>query len=82
MYDYAWIENANTGKVIWEMTYRKTSRAGGAQKNRIFNDQILLPKGEYYVIYETDDSHSFDDWNASPPEDPGNWGITITLAQN
>jgi len=81
MYDYAWIENANTGKVLWEMTYRKTRRAGGAQKNRVFDENILLPAGEYYVIYESDDSHSFADWNASPPHDPVNWGITITLAQ-
>jgi hypothetical protein len=80
MYDYAWIENANTGKVVWEMTYRKTRRAGGAHKNRLFNEDVLLPAGEYYVIYETDGSHSFDDWNDSPPYDPGSWGITITLA--
>jgi hypothetical protein len=80
MYDYAWIENANTGKVVWEMTYRKTSRAGGARKNRLFDDQIYLQSGEYYVIYETDDSHSFDDWNESPPDDAVNYGITITLA--
>ncbi len=82
MYDYAWIEDANTGKVMWEMTYRKTKRAGGAHKNRMFDDNILLPSGEYYVIFESDDSHSFADWNASPPHDPINWGITVTLAQN
>jgi hypothetical protein len=78
MYDYAWIEEANTGRIVWEMTYHKTERAGGARKNRLFNDVIELPAGEYYVIYETDDSHSFGDWNASPPDDPINYGITIT----
>jgi hypothetical protein len=78
MYDYAWIEDAKTGRVVWEMTYHKTERAGGARKNRLFNDVVELPAGEYYVIYETDDSHSFGDWNATPPHDPINYGITIT----
>jgi len=80
MYDYAWIENARSGKVIWEMTYRKTERAGGARKNRVFDDRILFPAGEYYVIYESDDSHSFGDWNDSPPYDQMNYGITISYA--
>ena len=34
MYDYAWIENAETGQDIWKMTYRDTEHAGGARKNR------------------------------------------------
>ncbi|KAA3614199.1 MAG: hypothetical protein D8M58_18575 [Calditrichaeota bacterium] len=78
MYDYAWIENSNTGRIVWEMTYRKTERAGGARKNRLFDDNIFLEAGEYEVFYETDDSHSFADWNDSPPRDPVSWGITIT----
>jgi len=78
MYDYAWIEDSNTGKVIWEMTYRKTDRAGGAKKNRIFDDRVHLDAGEYTVYYESDDSHSFNDWNARPPRDPFSWGVTIS----
>ncbi len=81
MYDYAWIEDANTGRVIWEMTFRKTDRAGGADKNRMFDDSILIPAGEYYVVYESDDSHSFNDWNDSPPYDPVNYGITISYVE-
>ncbi|NIW79629.1 MAG: hypothetical protein GWN16_09295 [Calditrichae bacterium] len=77
MFDYAWIEEANTGKVVWEMTYRKTKHAGGARKNREFNDTIYLPAGDYTVYYESDDSHSYKDWNAAPPYDPVNYGITI-----
>lgn len=77
MYDYGWIENANTNTTVWEMTYRKTDHAGGAKKNRLFDGSILLEAGEYYVYYETDDSHSFKDWNSSAPHDPQNWGITI-----
>jgi hypothetical protein len=81
MFDYAWIENANTGRVVWEMTYRKTEHGGGAHKNRLFDDTITLPTGKYTVFYETDDSHSFNDWNEDPPDDPTSWGVTVTLAE-
>ncbi|MCZ6767166.1 MAG: hypothetical protein O7D32_09580, partial [bacterium] len=80
MYDYAWIENSETGRVVWEMTYRRTDHAGGAKKNRSYNDTITLEKGKYVVYYESDGSHSFKRWNASPPRDMWNWGVTITLA--
>ncbi len=77
MYDYGWIENANTGETVWEMTYGMTSRAGGAKKNRMVSAVITLEKGEYELHYETDDSHAFNDWNDDPPEDRTHWGITL-----
>ena len=75
--DYGWIQNAATGKIVWEMTYRNTEHAGGARKNRLFDDRVELPKGEYVAYYITDDSHSYRDWNDSPPFDPGAWGLAI-----
>lgn len=78
MVDYGWIEDARTGDVVWEMTYRKTSHAGGADKNREVDQVILLDKGEYLLHYVSDDSHSFPDWNSSPPDDPMSWGITVS----
>lgn len=78
MVDYGWIEDARTGDIVWEMTYRKTSHAGGADKNREVDQVILLDKGEYILHYETDDSHSFPDWNSTPPDDPMSWGITVS----
>ncbi|HER34192.1 MAG TPA: hypothetical protein ENO19_01825 [Halothiobacillaceae bacterium] len=77
MYDYGWIEDAKTGRVVWEMTYRKTRHGGGASKNRMFNDTIVLGPGTYTVFYETDGSHSFHDWNADRPFEPENWGISV-----
>ena len=77
MADYAWIENAKTGEVVWEMTYRTTTHAGGAKKNRMFDKQVFLEKGEYEVHYQTDDSHAFGDWNDDAPEDRSHWGVTI-----
>ncbi len=79
MYDYSWIEDARTGRVVWEMKYRKTRHAGGAKKNRVFDDIIHLDKGSYEAFYITDDSHSFGNWNSTRPDDPARWGITITL---
>ena len=81
MYDYAWIENNQTGRTVWEMTWRNTLPAGGASKNRLFDDIVLLPPGSYTVRYITDGSHSAGDWNAAPPKDPFNWGVIISLAQ-
>lgn len=77
MDDYGWIENTATGRTVWEMTYRSTTHAGGANKNRMFNDVIILPKGEYRLHYQTDSSHAYRDWNASPPNDQEQYGISI-----
>ncbi|MEW5923701.1 MAG: hypothetical protein AB1746_06915 [Candidatus Zixiibacteriota bacterium] len=78
MYDFGWIEDASNGETIWEMTYRKTRHAGGDRKNRKVDTYITLESGEYDVYYETDDSHSFPNFNTSRPEQPHKWGITIT----
>jgi hypothetical protein len=80
MYDYAWIEDSE-GDVVWEMSYRMTDHAGGAKKNRVYDDTIELDAGRYVVYYESDGSHSFKRWNASPPADGFNWGVTVRLAE-
>jgi hypothetical protein len=75
--DYGWIENAQTGIAVWEMTYRMTGPAGGAEKNRLFDGTIQLPAGRYVLHYQSDGSHAYGDWNADPPDDPESWGITL-----
>jgi len=82
MYDYGWIEEVETGRVVWEMMYRKTSHAGGAEKNRMFSDTVTLAPGKYRLYYESDDSHSFDRWNATRPYDPHAWGIAVHTVAN
>jgi len=79
MYDYGWIEDFDTGETVWEMEYDKTRRAGGASKNRLFDDVIKLQAGNYIAHFVTDDSHAYKTWNLSPPRDRKNWGITIYL---
>ncbi len=81
MYDYGWIENRSNGDIVWEMTYRKSDAAGGADKNRMVDTKIMLDKGRYTVRYVSDGSHSFGRWNASPPKFAQRWGITVTLAR-
>jgi hypothetical protein len=80
MYDYGYIKDLKSGRIVWKMTYDGTRHAGGARKNRLFNDAIFIKAGKYEVIFETDDSHSTDEWNDSPPRDAMNWGITVRLA--
>jgi hypothetical protein len=68
MYDYGWIENAATGDTLWKMTMEKTGHAGGANKNRIVDTSIKLKRGHYKLHYISDESHSFNRWNATPPD--------------
>ncbi len=75
--DYGWIVNADNRSRIWEMQKSNVSSAGGAKKNIKFSDEVDLPKGEYVLYYISDDSHSAEDWNAAPPDDPLNWGVTL-----
>jgi len=77
MYDYAWIEDFQTGRTVWKMKYRDTRRAGGDSKNRLFDGSVHLKAGTYIAHFRTDDSHAYGDWNASPPRNKANWGLTI-----
>jgi len=77
MNDYGWIEEEKSGNRVWEMTYGATVNAGGARKNRMFDGTVTLPAGRYMVVYQTDGSHAYGDWNADPPDDPDSWGIVL-----
>ena len=80
MYDYGWIVNTANGRTVWEMKYRDTEHAGGDRKNRLVDATISLRRGNYVVYFVTDESHSYDDWNATKPLDEEGWGITVTEA--
>ena len=77
MADYGWIEDAASGDTVWEMTYRTTTPAGGARKNRLFDGTVRLAAGRYVLHYQTDGSHAYSDWNDDPPDDPEGWGVAV-----
>lgn len=77
-FDYLWIYDAATHKRVFEMNYRNTSFAGGAKKNLMVHEEIELPAGSYLASYSTDGSHSYEKWNALPPDDPLFWGVMLT----
>jgi hypothetical protein len=77
MFDYGWILNMTNHEKVWTMRYFDTEPAGGAEKNRMINEEITLSPGSYMVYYLSDDSHSYRDWNAAPPFDQYMYGITI-----
>ena len=80
-YDYGWIMNAKTHEKIWQFSYRNSEHGGGDKKNRLFNEVISLPAGDYVAYFVTDDSHSSREWNATPPYDPNFWGMVIRPAE-
>jgi len=77
MDDYAWIVDEGRTKVIWKMEYNNSVHAGGAAKNRMVDTEIQLQPGMYRVYYVTDNSHSFEEWNAMPPYNPPYYGVSL-----
>ena len=75
--DRGWLADSATGRVVWEMKYENTEPASGATKNRVFDGVITLPAGTYELRYQSDGSHSYENWNDDPPDDPDSWGISV-----
>ncbi len=76
IFDYGTITNL-AGKIIWNMEWAKSKNAGGSDKNRICYDVIELEAGEYKLNYVTDNDHSYNRWNLTPPDYPDFWGIQV-----
>lgn len=75
--DYAWILDAKTRRRFWEMRRGRAEYAGGGEKNFKVDQTLSFPAGDYVLYYNSDGSHSFLDWNAAPPEDPLNYGVSL-----
>lgn len=75
--DYAWIENLRTLETVWMMDVADTYPSGGDTKNRLIEQVLGMPPGDYALCYITDDSHAFQSWNRPPPWEPENWGVTL-----
>lgn len=81
MYDHGWIENDDTGRIVWQMHFEKTRHAGGSKKNRLSRETITLPKGNYKLLYETDEDHHYGHWNEPKPANSEQYGIAIYLVR-
>lgn len=77
MFDYGYIEKVPDDSIIWRMDFKASNYGGGAEKNRIQINNILLDEGHYRVVYRSDDSHAYNDWNNTPPHYAEDWGIFI-----
>ena len=76
-YDYGWIERAESGERVWEMTVKNTTHSGGKDQNRRFEGLVQLPAGEYVARYVSDFSHAFGDFDEEGPDDRTEWGMRI-----
>jgi hypothetical protein len=77
MADYGWIDNTHNGQTVWALTWSNSRWAGGAHKNRLFDSEIVLDRGDYEAHFKTDGTHAWGDWNALPPDDATMWGMTV-----
>jgi CubicO group peptidase (beta-lactamase class C family) len=75
MDDFGFIENAATGQVPWQMYYFETASAG-YYRNRRADRALSLPAGSYRLHFETNGTHSFEDWGNRPPGHRF-WGIAL-----
>ncbi len=76
LWDHGWIENQK-GDTVWKTEASNLRHAGGDFKNFMQLSIITLQPGRYKLRYVSDDSHSYDEWNAAIPYDPNMWGIQL-----
>ncbi len=79
MADRGWLERDGVAAPVWQMHFDRTRHAGGTIKNRVLIEAAILPAGSYTLHYLSDDSHSFNRWNAWLPDRPQDWGIQVFL---
>ncbi|HET6568356.1 MAG TPA: hypothetical protein VFG50_10360, partial [Rhodothermales bacterium] len=75
-FDYGWLEKQD-GQRVWEMSVERARPAGGGEKNQEEMAFLKLEPGAYQLVYQTDGSHAYDDWNTEPPPHPDRWGIAL-----
>jgi len=83
MYDYGMLETVE-GDTLWAMDdFPATFHATGTFKNRQKMGTLKLKKGRYKLLYKSDDSHSTESYNQTPPQDSLYWGIELyTIKEN
>jgi hypothetical protein len=77
--DDAWIVDRSTWERAWKLERSRTAPAGGAAKNRLFEERVRLSRGSYLITVATDQTHATGSWNAMPPWDPDSWGLVMQV---
>ena len=79
VYDYGELlkEEASRKRSVWKLTWDASLHAGGGKKNRLEVAFLTLEPGVYTFRYESDGSHSFEEWNDGRPDYPERWGATL-----
>lgn len=75
-YDWAQIEDED-GRVVWTMKQAATQRAGGADKNRLFDGTVELPAGSYRLVVETDGGHHYGAFDRDDAPEHDFWGAIV-----
>lgn len=75
-YDTGGLRMEQEGPVLWQLDQAETVHAGGAQRNRMAQQEIFLGAGTYTLFFQTDDSHAYGDFD-NPPTYPEHWGIAL-----
>jgi len=76
LFDYGYLEDSN-GNLIWKFDIYTKNYAGGDEKNRLDAKVLNLKPGNYVLRYKSDDSHSTNSWNSTPPSDYNYWGVEL-----
>ena len=77
LYDYAWLEDNDSGETIWKMSRENSLPAGGDGINRAETAFIDAEPGTYTIHFKTDGGHSYDGWLRTKPSFPDRWGVTV-----
>lgn len=80
-YDFGWLKEAESGRIVWEMTFENTSHAGGDDRNRIFSGTMTLGPGSYIAHFETDLSYAWGNFDQDLPVNSDQWGISISRVE-
>jgi signal transduction histidine kinase/ligand-binding sensor domain-containing protein len=74
--DHGWLEGAD-GDTLWSMAALQSAWGGGALRNRLVVDTLVLPVGRYTLHYQSDQGHSFGEVFEGAPDDPHWWGAMV-----
>jgi serine phosphatase RsbU (regulator of sigma subunit)/ligand-binding sensor domain-containing protein len=65
------------GELVWEMDKNMSKHAGGDFRNNVQIETIELDVGEYLLGFKTDNSHSWNNWDADEPDKTNFYGIKL-----